>query len=74
MVLFDFASIFKGFWGWDLKSVFSFWKKDIINKLIILVSFTLVAGVSAFVYVIFNPLRAVMNQVLEGAHTPSGRT
>jgi endonuclease YncB( thermonuclease family) len=38
-----------------LKNLIAFWRKDIINKLILLVSFLLLAGVGAFIYVIVNP-------------------
>ncbi len=37
-----------------MKSLIAFWKKDIINKLIILVSLALVVGVAGFAYILLN--------------------
>lgn len=39
-----------------MKRLFAFWKKDIINKLIIIVIVLLLAGVSVITYIIFNPI------------------
>lgn len=40
-----------------MRSLFAFWKKDIINKLIVLVSLALVAGVFAIIWAVINTPR-----------------
>lgn len=37
-----------------MKNLILFWKKDIINKLIIVTSLALLAGVVAFILMLFN--------------------
>lgn len=57
-----------------MKKIIGFWNKDIINKLIIIISMMLVIGVFAFIYMIFNmpegkSLREAVSELMPGPST-----